>query len=180
MTNSFCKHGYLGLRWEMEMPNSKRLIYAIGSAFAFGMMMLVEEALGLLGMEDADDTFLFELIEFVILLALIVSTIVVAIDTYRMRKYQQTLEYKINNASSAFGEMLDAHFEEWQFSEAEREVTKLILKGCSIAEIAEIRDSKQGTIKAQTNAIYRKSGYAGKAQLLSAFLEELSEGASVA
>ncbi len=75
------------------MPNSKRLIYAIGSAFAFGMMMLVEEALGLLGMEDADDTLLFELVEFVILLALIVSTIIVAIDTYRMRKYQQTLEY---------------------------------------------------------------------------------------
>ncbi len=76
--------------------------------------------------------------------------------------------------------MLDAHFEDWQFSEAEREVTRLILKGCSIAEIAEIRDSKQGTIKAQTNSIYKKSGYAGKAQLLSAFLEELSEGASVA
>lgn len=162
------------------MPNSKRMIYAIGSAFAFGMMMLVEELLGLLGMEDADDTLLFEIAEFVILLALIVSTIVVAIDTYRLRKYQKTLEYKISHASSAFGEMLNAHFEDWQFSEAEREVTRLILKGCSIAEIAEIRDAKQGTIKAQTNSIYKKSGYAGKAQLLSAFLEELSEGASVA
>ncbi|MGR3812817.1 MAG: helix-turn-helix transcriptional regulator [Cognatishimia activa] len=162
------------------MPNSKRLIYAIGSAFAFGMLMLIEELLGLLGMEDADDSMLFEVAEFLILLALVVSAIIVAIDTYRMRKYQQTLEYKISHASSAFRDMLDAHFEDWQFSEAEREVTRLILKGCSIAEIAEIRDSKQGTIKAQTNSIYKKSGYAGKAQLLSAFLEELSEGASVA
>lgn len=162
------------------MANSKRLIYAVLSVSAFAFLVLLEEFLSLLGFEEADDTLWFEVTELIVVIALFLSTLVVMIDAYRLRKYQQTLEYKISNASIAFGEVLEAHFEDWQFSEAERAVTRLILKGCSIAEIAEVRNSKQGTIKAQTNSIYKKSGYAGKAQLLSAFLEELSEGASVA
>ena len=43
----------------------------------------------------------------------------------------------------------------------------------SIAEIAALRETKDGTIKAQSNAIYRKSGVAGRAQLVSLFIEEL-------
>ena len=49
----------------------------------------------------------------------------------------------------------------------------LAIKGLSLAEIADIRQTKQGTIKAQCNAIYQKAGVSGRPQLLSLFIEEL-------
>jgi len=39
--------------------------------------------------------------------------------------------------------------------------------------MARLRDSSEGTIKAQSNAIYRKAGVSGRAQLLSLFIEDL-------
>ena len=49
------------------------------------------------------------------------------------------------------------------------------IKGFSTAEIAGFRDVSEGTVKAQTNAIYRKAGVAGRPQLLSLFIDELIE-----
>ena len=46
----------------------------------------------------------------------------------------------------------------------------------AIAEIARLRQTSEGTIKAQSNAIYRKSGVSGRTQLLSLFLEDLMDG----
>lgn len=161
------------------MPNTKRLILVFGLALLFGLMMLLEEAIEVFGFHHVEDHFVMEVIEIVVLVSLILCIAFAAFEGYRMWRYQKTLEFKINRASGAFQDMLDAHFDRWSFTAAEKDVTRLILKGCSIAEISEIRDAKQGTVKAQTNAIYKKSGFAGKTQLLSAFLEELSDGASV-
>ena len=47
------------------------------------------------------------------------------------------------------------------------------IKGMSLQEIAALRDTSEGTVKAQTNAIYRKAGVKGRAQLLSLFVEDL-------
>jgi DNA-binding CsgD family transcriptional regulator len=43
----------------------------------------------------------------------------------------------------------------------------------STQEIAELRQTSEGTVKAQTNAIYRKAGVSGRPQLLSLFIDEL-------
>ena len=47
------------------------------------------------------------------------------------------------------------------------------IKGMSTAEIAGLRQTSEGTVKAQTNAIYRKAGVSGRPQLLSLFIEDL-------
>ena len=47
------------------------------------------------------------------------------------------------------------------------------IKGLSTAEIAALRQTSEGTVKAQTNAIYRKAGVSGRSQLLSVFIEDL-------
>jgi DNA-binding NarL/FixJ family response regulator len=52
-------------------------------------------------------------------------------------------------------------------------VAILANKGFSIAEMAELRDSKQGTVKAQCAAVYKKADVAGRLQLLSVFLDDL-------
>ena len=51
------------------------------------------------------------------------------------------------------------------------------IKGLSIAEIARLRGTSEGTVKAHSNAIYRKAGVSGRTQLLSLFIEDLMEPA---
>ncbi len=161
------------------MVNFRRLRLAFFTALVCASVMLFEdigEAMGVQWIEEWDDIHVWE---FLIVGFLLVTIIVIGIEAFRLKEQNDSLEENRDRASQAFQDLLDDYFERWQFSGAEREVTKLILKGCTIAEIAEIRGAAEGTVKAQTNAIYRKSGYANKTQLLSAFIEDLTEGASV-
>ena len=82
-------------------------------------------------------------------------------------------EQALRAASGAFMDLVDERFEEWGLTPAERDVALFALKGCSIAEIATLRDTSEGTVKAQTNAIYRKAGVSGRPQLISLFVEDL-------
>ena len=100
----------------------------------------------------------------------------VALSAYEIRTVlarQKRLEDQLRAASGAFSELLEDYFEQWRLTPSERDVALLAIKGLSIAEIARIRDSKEGTIKAQSNAIYRKAGVSGRLQLLSLFIEDL-------
>jgi DNA-binding CsgD family transcriptional regulator len=70
-------------------------------------------------------------------------------------------------------DLLEDRFADWQLTPAEREVALFAIKGLSLAEIAAVRQTSEGTVKAQTNAIYRKAGVSGRPQLLSLFIDEL-------
>jgi DNA-binding CsgD family transcriptional regulator len=56
---------------------------------------------------------------------------------------------------------------------AEREVAILATKGFSIAEIAVLRKTNQGTTRAQCASVFEKADVAGRLLLLSVFLEDL-------
>jgi DNA-binding NarL/FixJ family response regulator len=71
--------------------------------------------------------------------------------------------------------VLDDRFLEWKLSNAEKDVAMFLIKGSSTAEIALMRNTSEGTIKAQNAAIYKKAGVTGKTQLLSLFVEDLFE-----
>jgi DNA-binding CsgD family transcriptional regulator len=70
-------------------------------------------------------------------------------------------------------DLLAQRFEEWALTPAERDVALFAIKGMSLAEIATLRATSEGTVKAQTAAIYRKAGVSGRPQLLSLFIEDL-------
>ena len=55
----------------------------------------------------------------------------------------------------------------------EKEVAWLLIKGLSIQEIADARNTKIGTVKSQSNAVYQKAGLQGRAELVSYFVEDL-------
>lgn len=84
---------------------------------------------------------------------------------------------KLRRASSAFSEVLEERFSEWALTPAERDVALFALKGMSSAEIAQLRATSEGTVKAQTAAIYRKAGVSGRGQLLSLFIDDLMDDA---
>jgi DNA-binding CsgD family transcriptional regulator len=66
---------------------------------------------------------------------------------------------------------IDRAFSAWGLTPAEREVAWLLLKGASLAMVAEARGTSPRTAKDQARAIYRKSGAAGRAELQALALE---------
>lgn len=93
-----------------------------------------------------------------------------------LRQHRQA-EDKLRRASTAFGELIDQRFDEWSLSPAERDVALFSIKGLSLAEIAGLRGTSEGTVKAQTAAVYRKAGVGNRHQLLSLFIEDLFDPA---
>ena len=83
------------------------------------------------------------------------------------------MEQRLKAASGAFMELLEEHFNKWGLTPAETDVALFSIKGLSLSEIAELRKTSEGTVKAQTNAIYRKAGVSGRPQLLSLFIDDL-------
>lgn len=85
-------------------------------------------------------------------------------------------EARLTRASSAFMAMLTTRFEEWGLTAAERDVALFAIKGLNVQEIAKLRETSEGTVKAQTAAIYRKAGVSGRPQLLSCFIDDMMGG----
>ena len=83
------------------------------------------------------------------------------------------LERAVRLASGAFQELLDGHFDDWGLTPSERYVALLAIKGFSNGEIAAMLDKSEGTVKAQSNAVFRKAGVSGRVQLMSHFMDEL-------
>jgi len=68
---------------------------------------------------------------------------------------------------------MDAQFERWGMSVAEKDVGMLILKGLSHKEISRLRGTTEATVRQQAQAIYQKSGLPGKTAFSAYFLEDL-------
>lgn len=83
------------------------------------------------------------------------------------------LERSVGMASSAFHDVIESRFSEWQLTASEHDVATLMVKGLSIAEIANIRGSAEGTVKAHLNSIYRKSSTRNRAEVLSAIMDTM-------
>jgi DNA-binding CsgD family transcriptional regulator len=77
----------------------------------------------------------------------------------------------------ALGQAIEEQFLQWRLTGAEVDVAGLMLKGMSLKEIAIARDTSEATIRQQAQAIYRKSGLSGRAELAAYFLESLFETA---
>jgi DNA-binding CsgD family transcriptional regulator len=91
----------------------------------------------------------------------------------RALRERHQAEEALRRASGAFMDLMQERFGEWGLTPSEKDVALFAIKGMSTAEIATLRATSEGTVKAQTNAIYRKAGVSGRSQLLSLFIEDL-------
>lgn len=95
------------------------------------------------------------------------------LDLYRANeRYARSLRV----ASGAMDDLIQDYFTSWALTPAEADVAIFTIKGSSIAEIAAMRGSAEGTVKTQLNAIYRKAGVNGRGQLVSLLIEDLMGG----
>lgn len=114
-----------------------------------------------------------DLLEGLVTAALFLGVVFTGTELRRILTRQDQLEDQIKAASGAFSEVMEARFQTWDLTKAERDVAILAIKGFSIAEMADLRATRQGTVKAQCAAVYKKAQVSGRLQLLSLFLDDL-------
>ena len=137
------------------------------------MFLATEAALDMVGIELEDLLGTRDVLEFAVVAALVLGATFIAGEIRALLRRQKSLEDQVMAASGAFQELLEQHFADWGLTASERDVALMAIKGLSIAEIAELRQTAQGTVKAQCNKIYAKAEVSGRPQLLSLFIEEL-------
>ncbi len=106
-------------------------------------------------------------------IGLVLGVIVGGLMLRRALRDRNRAEERLRRASGAFMVLLEERLSEWGLTPSERDVALFAIKGMSTAEIATLRSTSEGTVKAQTNAIYRKAGVSGRPQLLSLFIDDL-------
>lgn len=102
------------------------------------------------------------------------STTILFVRKAHLRGMQ--LQRQVDVAAGNFQEHLSELFEDWALSPSESTVAIYAMKGFSNAEVAELRGTSAATVKSQLNAVYRKSGFANRQQLISFLVEELLSG----
>ena len=120
-----------------------------------------------------------ELMEIGAAFGLLLGVAMGAAVLYRAQQRSARAEAQLRVASGAFADLMQERFSQWGLTKAERDVALFAMKGLSLQEIAGVRQTSEGTVKAQTAAIYRKAGVSGRPQLLSLFIEDLMSEALV-
>lgn len=158
------------------MKNRYVLWIVLAVQAASAAFFVSDIVISVLGLPVAPFSWMFvELIQISAAIALLIGVVMGAI--LLRRAYRQTHEAKeaLRRARSAFRDVMEERFASWELTPAESDVALFAIKGFSTQDIAGFRGVSEGTIKAQTNAIYRKAGVSGRPQLLSLFIDELVE-----
>ncbi|MCP4209395.1 MAG: helix-turn-helix transcriptional regulator [Shimia sp.] len=114
-----------------------------------------------------------EMMELGAVVGLLLGGVLGAVALNQAVRARRHAEASLRGVQLAFRDHMEAKFVQWGLSPAERDVALFTIKGMSIQEISGLRNTSEGTVKAQSNAIYRKSDVSGRTQLLSLFLDDL-------
>ena len=109
--------------------------------------------------------------------ALGLGVVFTGLEMRRTLEHSRRAEAAVSVASGAFGDLIAGYFERWRLTPAESDVALFALKGFDVAEIADLRGSAAGTVRAQLTRVYAKAGVSNRAQLLAVFTDDLLAGA---
>ena len=83
---------------------------------------------------------------------------------------------KASRFSAGLLSAIESQFQAWGLSQAEKDVSLLLIKGFGLKEIATLRGTSERTVRQQAQESYRKAGIDGRVQLAAYFLEDLLQG----
>lgn len=88
---------------------------------------------------------------------------------------QEYQEWKTRSHSYAneFRNLIDDQFGIWHLSQSEKDVALLLIKGFSMKEIAQFRNTQEKTVRQQATSIYKKAELSGRQELAAFFLEDI-------
>jgi len=80
---------------------------------------------------------------------------------------------------SDFDGLVRKRFMAWGLTKSETDIAFLTLRGLKITEIAALRETREGTIKAQTSHILHKSGHRTRTEFVAAFMDDFLHFAAI-
>ena len=89
------------------------------------------------------------------------------------KKSYQDWKLKAQASTQQLSELIDNQFGLWHLSDSEKDVALLLIKGFSMKEIADVRQTHEKTVRQQSTSIYKKSGLSGRQELAAFFLEDM-------
>ncbi|MEH6758502.1 MAG: helix-turn-helix transcriptional regulator [Parasphingorhabdus sp.] len=111
--------------------------------------------------------------EGLIAFALMIGVVMGARQTRKLMMDARRREDALAVARGALSDIIKLRFDEWQLSPGESEVALFAIKGCSISEIAQMRNAATGTVRSQLSQVYLKARVTSQSMLISLFIEEL-------
>ncbi len=164
------------------MMKNKRIF--LSALFAISTLLLLEDMISDLN-RGSSFSHLFE--EILVFIMLTMGVVYIWKDNFNLRAnltrtqvqleaaQKQSNEWHQKNQTliKGLGAAIDAQLDQWTLTTSEKEIALLLIKGLSMKEIAEIRNTAERTVRQQSLAIYQKSGLSGRAELSAFFLEDL-------
>jgi DNA-binding CsgD family transcriptional regulator len=97
------------------------------------------------------------------------------LDAELLDTKQSYQEWKIKAQSSSqeLARLIESQFDLWHLSDSEKDVALLLIKGFSMKEIADVRETHEKTVRQQATNIYKKSSLSGRQELAAFFLEDM-------
>lgn len=167
--------------WFDSIPNRGMLYVAftamvlIASVVAIVTEFAAGERLG----EMVDDLFFF--------IASMSILMVFTFDHLRQQKSLRELEGQLGamrgklnglvensrEITQQYRAVIQRQFETWQLTRSEQDIALALIKGLSFREIAELRDTREKTVRQQAATVYKKAGLSGRHELAGWFFEDL-------
>ena len=89
------------------------------------------------------------------------------------QKPKHTPEKYVLDARTSLGNVINQQFNDWQLTNSEKEVGRLLLKGLSLKEIAAIRNTLEKTVRQRASSIYKKAELNGRHAFSAWFIEDI-------
>jgi len=165
------------------MPVSRKRNFEVQSLIFAFLIMAICEAFFLI--DVFADVFYIDIntswfdhttVEFISAVTLALALVVIGIQIARLLREHRTAKDSVQVASGELLGVIYNRFEEWQLTSSESEIAMLLIKGFSAQEIADMRNTRSGTVKSQSSAIYQKAGVRGRNELVAYFVEDLLGG----
>lgn len=77
--------------------------------------------------------------------------------------------------ASQYRVVMQKQFDAWHLTASEQDVVLGMLKGLSFREIAELRETREKTVRQQASSVYRKAGVGSRNELAAWFFEDMLE-----
>jgi DNA-binding CsgD family transcriptional regulator len=167
------------MRWRLPLKAALVLVVAVQALCS--LFFVWDILAGVIGLHREPLSWrMREMMEVGASIGLVLGVALGAVLLVTTLRRNRSMETQLRQASGAFAELLEERFRGWRLTPSERDVAWFTIKGLPIADIARLRQTSEGTVKAQSNAIYRKAGVSGRAQLVSLCIEDLIDAGPLA
>lgn len=94
-------------------------------------------------------------------------------DYARIKSQLSVTDSRLKQVKQEFNDAVEYQFSTWALTPSEVEVARLMIKGLSFREIAELRSTQEKTVRQQAANVYAKSGLGGRHEFAAYFFEDL-------